>query len=408
MRGGLAFATRRCARSPKSSTPRGTRCSSSSSPTASTSGDFVTDDPRGRRRPASRPCSTASALRVTLQRPGISRKQMHEHARVVAELELGLAPGSLADAAISPPPTSSRPAEGTTHVGRHRHLVRPGPAAERAHPRRASRAGSAGRHAGPSWTVRATALNHHDLWSLKGVGLREEQLPMILGTDASGVDEEGSRGHRPRRDRRPGSWRRRRDARPETFAAVGGLRRHPCRARGGAAAEPGAKARRALVRAGVLPADRVADRLPHADDARPAGPRRDHSHPRCRWRRLDRAGPARQGHGPTGVDHQPGRRKRDQALSLGADDAFDAGARLPERVDAVMESVGAATWAHSLKSLRPGGRVVVCGATSGPNPPGRPGAALLSAAVGDRVDHGDSRRARRACCSSASTTHWFR
>ena len=39
------------------------------------------------------------------------------------------------------------------------------------------------------------------------------------------------------------------------------------------------------------------------------------------------------------------------------------------KVDAVMESVGDATWAHSLRSLRPGGRVVVCGATSGPNPP---------------------------------------
>jgi NADPH:quinone reductase-like Zn-dependent oxidoreductase len=61
--------------------------------------------------------------------------------------------------------------------------------------------------------------------------------------------------------------------------------------------------------------------------------------------------------------------KREQALALGADDAFESGARLPERVDAVMESVGAATWSHSLKSLRPGGRVVVCGATSGPNPP---------------------------------------
>jgi NADPH:quinone reductase-like Zn-dependent oxidoreductase len=34
-----------------------------------------------------------------------------------------------------------------------------------------------------------------------------------------------------------------------------------------------------------------------------------------------------------------------------------------------MESVGEATWSHSLKSLRPGGRIVVCGSTSGPNPP---------------------------------------
>jgi D-arabinose 1-dehydrogenase-like Zn-dependent alcohol dehydrogenase len=33
-----------------------------------------------------------------------------------------------------------------------------------------------------------------------------------------------------------------------------------------------------------------------------------------------------------------------------------------------METVGAATWSHSLKSLKPGGCVVVSGATSGPAP----------------------------------------
>jgi NADPH:quinone reductase-like Zn-dependent oxidoreductase len=61
--------------------------------------------------------------------------------------------------------------------------------------------------------------------------------------------------------------------------------------------------------------------------------------------------------------------KRARAVELGADRAFESGARLPERVDAVMETVGEATWAHSLRSLRPGGTVVVCGATSGPLPP---------------------------------------
>ena len=61
--------------------------------------------------------------------------------------------------------------------------------------------------------------------------------------------------------------------------------------------------------------------------------------------------------------------KRAAALALGADAVFEPGARLPKRVDAVMESVGEATWSHSLKSLAPGGTVVVCGATSGPNPP---------------------------------------
>ena len=61
--------------------------------------------------------------------------------------------------------------------------------------------------------------------------------------------------------------------------------------------------------------------------------------------------------------------KRDWALSLGADAAFESGARLPGKVDAVMETVGEATWSHSLRALRPGGRIVISGATSGPNPP---------------------------------------
>ena len=61
--------------------------------------------------------------------------------------------------------------------------------------------------------------------------------------------------------------------------------------------------------------------------------------------------------------------KRVRAIDLGADAAFETGTRLPARVDAVIETVGEATWSHSLKALRPGGTVVVSGATSGPNPP---------------------------------------
>src|ERR1700733_7937146 len=55
-----------------------------------------------------------------------------------------------------------------------------------------------GEHAEPAppdgWTtvtVRAAALNHHDVWSLRGVGLAADRLPMILGCDAAGVDEDG-------------------------------------------------------------------------------------------------------------------------------------------------------------------------------------------------------------------------
>src|SRR5919107_403728 len=60
--------------------------------------------------------------------------------------------------------------------------------------------------------------------------------------------------------------------------------------------------------------------------------------------------------------------KRQAALELGADQAFETGARLPERVDGVMETVGEATWSHSIKSLRPGGVLVTSGATTGFNP----------------------------------------
>jgi zinc-binding alcohol dehydrogenase/oxidoreductase len=70
--------------------------------------------------------------------------------------------------------------------------------------------------------------------------------------------------------------------------------------------------------------------------------------------------------------------KRERAREWGADvvvdhsegdvvaavrDATGAGA------DVVVETVGEATWQRSLGAIRPQGRVVVCGATSGPNPP---------------------------------------
>ena len=45
----------------------------------------------------------------------------------------------------------------------------------------------------PFWStihVAAASVNHHDIWSLQGVGLSAEQTPMILGTDASGVLDE--------------------------------------------------------------------------------------------------------------------------------------------------------------------------------------------------------------------------
>ena len=56
-----------------------------------------------------------------------------------------------------------------------------------------------GEHADPSqpqgWTtvsVQATSLNHHDVWTLRGVGISADRLPMVLGCDAAGLDEDGN------------------------------------------------------------------------------------------------------------------------------------------------------------------------------------------------------------------------
>jgi zinc-binding alcohol dehydrogenase/oxidoreductase len=57
--------------------------------------------------------------------------------------------------------------------------------------------------------------------------------------------------------------------------------------------------------------------------------------------------------------------KRKRAVELGAADAFDSDGDWPVQVDVVVESVGPATWDRSVKALRPGGRLVVCGGTSG-------------------------------------------
>ncbi len=57
--------------------------------------------------------------------------------------------------------------------------------------------------------------------------------------------------------------------------------------------------------------------------------------------------------------------KRARALQLGAHSALPTGQRLDAPVDLVVETVGQATWKHSLRSLRPGGRIVTAGATSG-------------------------------------------
>jgi len=214
-------------------------------------------------------------------------------------------------------------------------------------------------------TVRATALNHHDVWSLRGVGLPEDRLPMILGCDAAGVDEDGNEVvvHAVIGDADAGGGDETLDPRRSLLSEL----------YQGTFAQRVAVPKRNLVPKPAALSFEEAACLPTAY--------------LTAYRMLfDKAGvqPGAtilvQGAGG-GVStalvllgRAAGYRmwvtsrseaKREAALKLGADQAFASGARLPERVDVVMETVGQATWGHSLRSLRPGGRVVVSGATSG-------------------------------------------
>ncbi|MBU5422077.1 zinc-binding dehydrogenase [Cellulomonas hominis] len=216
------------------------------------------------------------------------------------------------------------------------------------------------------WTtvdVRAAALNQHDLWSLRGVGLRAEQLPMILGTDAAGVAPDGrevvvhavvggASGHgvgpdEPRSllsERYPGTlaeqvavptWNL--VAKPAELSFVE------------AACVPTAwlTAYRMLFgTGGAQPGQRVLVQGAGGGVATAAI-------------RLASAA----GLEVWATSRDEGRRAR--ALDLGAAGAVAPGERLPARADLVIETVGAATWSHSVRSVRPGGTIVVAGATTG-------------------------------------------
>jgi NADPH:quinone reductase-like Zn-dependent oxidoreductase len=216
-------------------------------------------------------------------------------------------------------------------------------------------------------TVKAASLNHHDLWSLRGVGLHEDALPMILGCDAAGVDEDGNEVliHAVINDL---SWRGDETEDPRrsllseryqgTFAERVGVPR--------ANLVP-LPASLSFEEASCLPtawltAYRmlfVQGRLSPGQSVLVQGAGGGVA---TALITLARAGGLRVF--ATSRDEA----KRARALEIGAHEVFETGARLPGRVDAVMETVGAATWNHSLRSLRPGGTVVISGATSGPNP----------------------------------------
>lgn len=213
----------------------------------------------------------------------------------------------------------------------------------------------------PGWSVvdvRAATLNHHDLWSLRGVGLGTDRLPMILGTDAAGVTADGRE--------------------VVLHAVVGGL--------------PGTDVPRSILserHPGTL-AEQVAVPTANLVD-KPAG--MGFAEAACvptayltAYRMLFRSGHATPGQrvlvqgagggvstaavllgahaGLEMVVTSRSAAKRARALALGAAQAVEPGARI-DRVDVVLETVGAATWSHTMRSVRPGGTVVVAGATTG-------------------------------------------
>jgi NADPH:quinone reductase-like Zn-dependent oxidoreductase len=213
-------------------------------------------------------------------------------------------------------------------------------------------------------TVKAASLNHHDLWSLRGVGLPEDRLPMILGCDAAGIDEEGNEVvvHSVISDV---SWRGDETFDPRrtllselhqgTFAErVVVPRRNllpkpPELSFEEAACLPTAwltAYRMLFTRARVVPGMTVLVQGASGGVATAATT-------------LASAAGARVW--VTGRAE----RKREYALKLGAEEAFEPGARLPERVDVVIETTGKATWGHSVRALKPGGVIVTSGATTG-------------------------------------------
>lgn len=222
----------------------------------------------------------------------------------------------------------------------------------------------------PGWTtvdVKAAALNHHDVWSLRGVGLRAEQLPMILGCDAAGIDADGNEVVVHAVITSPDwSGDETLDPKRSLLSEVhqGTLAERVSVPRSNVIPKPASLSfeEAACLPTAWLTAYRMLftqGRLKPGDSVLIQGAGGGVA---TALITLARAA------GMRVYATSRSEAKRERALELGAHEALEAGARLPQRVDAVMETVGAATWSHSIKSLRPGGSLVVSGTTSGPQP----------------------------------------
>ncbi len=215
--------------------------------------------------------------------------------------------------------------------------------------------------------VKAAALNHHDVFSLRGVGLPAERMPMVLGCDAAGTDPDGNEvvvhavistpewtGDETLDPKRSLLSELHQGTLAEQVAVPkrNVLPKPAELSFAEAACLPTAwltAYRMLFVKSGLRPGQTVLVQGASGGVATALIVLGSHAGFRV-W--------------VTGRSES----KRAAALILGADQAFETGARLPGRVDAVMETVGKATWSHSVKSLKPGGTLVVSGATTGFDP----------------------------------------
>jgi NADPH:quinone reductase-like Zn-dependent oxidoreductase len=220
--------------------------------------------------------------------------------------------------------------------------------------------------AGWSWiTVKASSLNRHDLWAMRGVGISEDQFPLGIGSDVAGITADGRSviSH----------------ALISDPAVAGGELLDPRRVML-AEGTTGGCADKILV-----PDRNLVDKPEQLTFAEAACLPTAWLTAYCMLFTKAQARPGEtvlvQGAGggvstaAVTLARAAGLRVwvcgRDESRlaavrDVGADATFPTGARLPERVDLVIETVGAATFSHSLKSLRPGGALVVAGATAGP------------------------------------------
>lgn len=214
--------------------------------------------------------------------------------------------------------------------------------------------------------VRAAALNHHDVWSLRGVGLPQDRLPMILGCDAAGVDQDGNEVLVHAVISSPGwTGEQTLDPRRSLLSELhqGTLAEQVVVPAGNLVPKP---AGLSFEEAACLPtAFLTAYKMLCVNGAPPGSTVLVQGVGGGVATAAIGIGAAT-GYRVWATSRDEGRRER--ARELGADAVFAPGERLPERVDVVLETVGAATWSHSVSSLKPGGTLVIAGATSGDAP----------------------------------------